>query len=157
MSVAVYVSGDVSSREVISAQEVISGAIHDGTSPDVRLIPSNLELGFDVNIALNTVSTLTSVAAFVYTLISAKQRSNEQPGMGQFPDDSDQAYRRAKSSMNEVTPPGVQASVQPASRPDGGMGWAMMFEYPAGKNYTVIVQRIADGEFDASIQQVRGD
>ena len=95
MSIAIYVSGDVSGRDVISAQEAIVSSVSSDTKSDVRLIPSDLELGFDVALALNTVSTLTGVASFVYTLISARRRSRGQHQMSDDVDSTDQARRQA--------------------------------------------------------------
>jgi hypothetical protein len=154
MSVTVYVSGDVSGHDVSAAQKALVNAPRGGTSPDVRLVPSDLELGFDVNLALNAVSTLTTVVAFAYTLISAKRQSGKQPPMRVAAGPTDEAGSSIESMIEEITPSDVQVSVQYASKSDEEHEWTLRLNYPTGENHVVIVRRTAPEEFDVNIKQV---
>lgn len=145
-----FVSGEVSARDVASAQELGPWAAAGSEASQVVFVPADLELGFDVELVLNAVSTLTGVAALVHTVVSAKLERDAAA-------EAEELRRSTDSAVASVAEdPGAAADVAiTVDEPDSK--WTLKLSYPRGPGHLVRVRRTAADEFEVDVQQVRSD
>lgn len=150
MAVSVFVSGDVSARDVASAQELEPEAAAGPEASQVVFVPADLELGFDVELVFNAVSTLTGVAAFVHTLVSARRERRAPP-------DAEELRRSTESVVAAAGgDPDVEAELA-VTVDEADSKWTLRLGYPPRTGYVVRVRRTAPEEFEVDVRQVPGD
>jgi hypothetical protein len=146
----VFVSGDVSARDVASAQELVPEAAAGPEVSQVVFVPADLELGFDIELVLNAVSTLTSVAAFVHTLVSARRGRRAPPDAEELRRSTESADAAARGDPDAVAELAVTVD-------EADSKWTLRLGYPRGPGHVVRVVRTAPEEFEVDVRQVRVD
>jgi hypothetical protein len=116
---------------------------------EVVFVPVDLELGFDVEFVLNAVSTLTGVAAFVHTLVSARRGRRAAA-------DEEELRRSTESAASIAGDPRATADVE-ITVDEADSKWTLTLGYPRGRGHVVRVRRMAPAEFEVEVRQVRDE
>jgi hypothetical protein len=150
LAASVIVSGDVSARDVASAQKLVLEAAAGPKASQVVFVPADLELGFDVELVFNAVSTLTGVAAFVHTLVSARRGRRTAA-------DAEKLRRSTKGAVASIAGDSGAAAEVAITVDEADSKWTLKLGYPRGPGHVVRVRQTAPEEFEVDVRQVRGD
>jgi len=131
----IFVSGDVTTSEVSEAQARVASR----TAPDnyrVQLVPTDLQMGFDLALASSVVSTLTAIAAFVHSFVqdSSRQRTAAQGSRDDRADTSGTIQAPATNRENE---------------------WEMRVRLPDGFDLDIGIRQQPNADFHVRLRRIK--